>query len=300
MKNSNYIAIDWGTTHFRAYLLSSAGDKLKEFEDKKGCKSLKQEEFEPFLFELLQKWDLPVSIPIIACGMVGSLIGWYHMPYENIHIFSGFSCTKLAADQTNLNISIIHGLCQDQPHADVMRGEETQMAGFLASNPFYSGFLLMPGTHSKWALLKDGQIKSFYSFMTGELFSLLCQQSTLANLADDPFDFTINEFKDALQYMKTQSSYGLSSSLFHIRASSILEKEYMKSPYAFLSALLIKEEFLSMEKAYPHIKNIHMIGSKNISPFYDEMAKEFSYDCTCLDSEEMTIQGLQFIYHKEK
>ena len=54
-----------------------------------------------------------------------------------------------------------------------MRGEETQIAGALALLPDFDGVFCLPGTHSKWAHVSAGEVVSFQTYMTGELFALL-------------------------------------------------------------------------------------------------------------------------------
>jgi len=71
---------------------------------------------------------------------------------------------------------ILPGLKQDK-NPDVMRGEETQIAGFLAGNPDFDGVLCLPGTHTKWVHISAKEIVSFQTVMTGELFALLSQNS---------------------------------------------------------------------------------------------------------------------------
>ncbi|MGS0465992.1 2-dehydro-3-deoxygalactonokinase [Cobetia marina] len=60
-----------------------------------------------------------------------------------------------------------------------MRGEETQLAGLVAAQPGYSGAVCLPGTHAKWAQLENGSITGFTTFMSGELYKLLSQDSVL-------------------------------------------------------------------------------------------------------------------------
>ena len=90
-------------------------------------------------------------------------------------------CAPLGADRTcqrrpsgdpRLRCGSCPGLSQAAP-ADVMRGEETQIAGFLALNPGFDGVLCLPGTHTKWVRVSAGEVVSFQTFMTGELFALL-------------------------------------------------------------------------------------------------------------------------------
>ena len=67
---------------------------------------------------------------------------------------------------------------------DVIRGEETQIFGALG-NGSDNGQFILPGTHSKWALVENGQIVWFTTFMTGELFAVLCNHSILGSLMEE-------------------------------------------------------------------------------------------------------------------
>ena len=60
-----------------------------------------------------------------------------------------------------------------------MRGEETQLLGLRALLPGFSGLVVMPGTHSKWALLDGDRLTRFASAMTGEVFEVLKTHSVL-------------------------------------------------------------------------------------------------------------------------
>jgi 2-dehydro-3-deoxygalactonokinase len=83
-----------------------------------------------------------------------------------------------ATKDPRLRVSILPGLKQAVP-PDVMRGEETQIAGFLAAAPGFDGVLCLPGTHAKWVQISAEEVVSFRTFMTGELFDLLSTQSVL-------------------------------------------------------------------------------------------------------------------------
>ncbi|MEO0389126.1 MAG: 2-dehydro-3-deoxygalactonokinase [Pseudomonadota bacterium] len=88
----------------------------------------------------------------------------------------GFRRAK-AADP-RLRVFVLGGLSQTRP-ADVMRGEETQIAGHLALGGTRDGVVVLPGTHTNWVEIKDGAVFHFASFMTGELFALLAERSVL-------------------------------------------------------------------------------------------------------------------------
>jgi 2-dehydro-3-deoxygalactonokinase len=63
-----------------------------------------------------------------------------------------------------------------------MRGEETQLLGLMALGEVGERLVCMPGTHSKWVELAEGRIAAFRTYMTGEVFGLLCAHSILGRL----------------------------------------------------------------------------------------------------------------------
>jgi 2-dehydro-3-deoxygalactonokinase len=50
-----------------------------------------------------------------------------------------------------------------------MRGEETQLLGLITVRKLTNATVCIPGTHSKWAVVEDGAVESFKTFMTGWL-----------------------------------------------------------------------------------------------------------------------------------
>jgi 2-dehydro-3-deoxyphosphogalactonate aldolase len=80
---------------------------------------------------------------------------------------------------------IVPGVIQREGLANVMRGEETQILGALCLHPGLRARarLALPGTHSKWAELREGRITGFDTFMTGELYAVLRAHSILGRLA---------------------------------------------------------------------------------------------------------------------
>jgi 2-dehydro-3-deoxygalactonokinase len=71
--------------------------------------------------------------------------------------------------------------CRDSAGVpDVMRGEETQILGCGTE-----GTICLPGTHSKWAEVKNGRIERFSTFMTGEVYAVLRQHSILGRMMEE-------------------------------------------------------------------------------------------------------------------
>jgi 2-dehydro-3-deoxygalactonokinase len=174
-----YIAVDWGTTNRRAYAVKADGKVSGEFEDDRGLKSIPAGGFPAAAAEITARLG---DRPMLLAGMVGSNKGWREAPYV--------PCPAGAADlAANLlwiepgRIAIVPGVSQaGSAGADVMRGEEVQLLGAVASGLVGGeGLVCHPGTHAKWVLMEEGRIARFRTMMTGELFSMLSRHSILAD-----------------------------------------------------------------------------------------------------------------------
>jgi len=180
------IAIDWGTTSARAYRLDARGRILDEQSAPLGVQKVEPGEFPRALTALLGA-DVPERVPMIACGMIGSRQGWIEAPYRDCPAdFDGFAAALTPVPGTRL--WIVPGLvCRDADGVpDVMRGEETQILGALDDETWAQvapRVVVLPGTHSKWALVSGRTIQAFATFMTGELYAVLCEHSILGRLA---------------------------------------------------------------------------------------------------------------------
>ena len=76
------IAIDWGSSSFRAYLMSAEGQVLDEAASGDGIGSVAAGAYPATLKRLIGRWlDAHPSLPVIASGMVGSRHGWREAPY---------------------------------------------------------------------------------------------------------------------------------------------------------------------------------------------------------------------------
>ncbi len=160
------IALDWGTTNVRAALLDTDGIALETRHGESGVGHLDADGFAARFADLTNEWP---DLPAIACGMIGSRQGWREADY----LPCPTGVADLAAHLMVVNqLHIVPGLKVDvDVQRDVMRGEETQIAGLLARMPGFNGTIVMPGTHSKWVNVKDGVVTGFRTYMTGDLFA---------------------------------------------------------------------------------------------------------------------------------
>ncbi|MGB0497122.1 MAG: 2-dehydro-3-deoxygalactonokinase, partial [Rubricella sp.] len=148
MTAPGWIAVDWGTSSLRAWAMD--GDRvLDERRTDEGAGGLDPTGFERVLIGLIERWLGPQPVSVIACGMVGSRQGWAEAPYRKVPCEPLDGLMAVAGTDQRIRLSIVPGLSQEKP-ADVIRGEETQIAGFLSHHPDFDGVLCLPGTHTKW------------------------------------------------------------------------------------------------------------------------------------------------------
>ena len=132
----HWIAADWGTSSLRLWAMGRDGAVLARAASQDGMGGLSPERYEPILLSLAGHW-LPASpaqpVPVMICGMAGARQGWKEAAYRAVPCtpVSGGGMAAVATADTRIAVSIVPGLSQAIP-ADVMRGEETQLAGLVA------------------------------------------------------------------------------------------------------------------------------------------------------------------------
>lgn len=244
MSQPKLIALDWGSTRLRAFLLGDGGEVLQTRQSDAGAATLKgAEQYAGALAALVGDWraDHP-ALKLLACGMVGSQYGWREAPYVRCPA----DAAALAGQVLKLDdaVSIIPGLVDDAAQPDVMRGEETQIVGALALHPELAddACLVLPGTHSKWARVKAGRVTGFATHMTGELFALLRQHSVLNRLmpADGSSPASLEAFLKGVDAAKEEG--GLGHQLFAVRTLGLFKHLASEQLPDYLSGLLIGHE----------------------------------------------------------
>jgi 2-dehydro-3-deoxygalactonokinase len=293
----DWIAADWGTSHLRLWRMARAGAILGRTDSEMGMGRLSPAEFEPVLLGLLKN-DLPADghMTVICCGMAGSRQGWAearYLPVPNAppRISQG---THVQTEDASLSVHILPGLSQAAP-ADVMRGEETQIAGFLATEPGFDGVLCLPGTHCKWAHVSAGEVVSFRTFMTGELFAFLSGQSVLRHsVAATGFDR--ESFENAVAHAISRPQ-ALAGDLFALRAEALLVGLDATVARSRLSGLLIGVE-LAAARPYWLGRDIVIIGESSIAAAYQTALVAQGAAPRVVKAEEMTLNGLRAAYNE--
>ena len=292
---ADWIAVDWGTSNMRAWALRN-GAVLAEGHSDKGMGDLEPDEFEAALLEVIEPWLGTNRIPLVACGMVGAKQGWCEAAYASVPCPPvGQGAVRPDVNDARIDVAILPGLSQADP-ADVMRGEETQIAGYLAFDPEFDGVLCLPGTHTKWAQISAGEVVSFRTFMTGEMFALLSGQSVLRHSVGEGWDD--EAFAGAVSDAMARPE-ALANRFFSLRAEGLLADLTTEAATARLSGLLIGAE-LAAARPYWLGQKIVLIGAPKLSQHYAAALALQGAVTETADATQTTLAGLTAAYARLK
>ena len=283
-----FIAVDWGTTNRRAYLLDGDGKRTNEFEDHKGVLSIGDGGFPAAVAEIRDKLG---DKPLLLAGMIGSNRGWKEAPY--VPCPAGIGDIVKALVWAGEREAIVPGVSYiGEGRADVMRGEEVQLLGAVAADlADPDGLVCHPGTHNKWGLLRHGKIHEFRTVMTGELFSLLKEHSILSDLlqgAVEPNDV----FKEAARYAIDNEA--LSADLFAVRARVLLHQAKKGDATSYTSGLLIGTD-VRVGLSKPTGAQITAIGRPELTRLYAAAIHESGREVIERDGEQCFLAGIREI-----
>ena len=244
------IALDWGTSSLRAWLLGDDGAVLDSRTSADGIMQVTGGAYARVYIDSVGDWlAAHAGLPAIACGMVGSRSGWQETPYVTAPVAPKTLAEQLVPVATEHGpVHIVPGVSQPSSAkqlADVMRGEETQILGALSAEPGLaaSAWLVTPGTHSKWVDIRDARIAAFATYMTGELYATLTQHSILGRQAYDqpPADDT-QAFELGVTTARDAGPAGGLRTLFSARSRWLAGEITAAGTRDYLSGLLIGEE----------------------------------------------------------
>lgn len=280
-----FIAVDWGTTNRRAWLIDRRTGVVAACTDDKGLLSIAPNGFAIAAQDIRNRLG---DCPMLLAGMVGSDRGWHTVPYvpcpadfdaltRGIHWIGGHS------------VGIVPGVCQTGDQADVMRGEEVQALGAVALGAVDpDGLVCHPGTHTKWVRLHEGQISGFSTMMTGEIYSLLRKGSILAaQMQDEPAANA--SFEEGLE----QAARGarLLSALFRIRAHYVLEQSPIDGA-SYASGLMIGSDVRAGIASARPGQAIAVIGRKDLSELYAQAIDRAGFASRIIGDGDAFVAGM--------
>lgn len=278
-----FIAVDWGTTNRRAYLVERDGGHSEEFEDGKGILSVEPGKFEAAVKEIRDRLG---DRPMLLGGMIGSNRGWIEAPYVPCPVgLDDLARGLVRIDERTL---IVPGLSYSNERVDVMRGEEVQILGAAASGGIPRSCLVChPGTHNKWIRVRDGRIESFRTVMTGELFNLLRERSILSELLEGEAE-TGAAFRDGVK--RGLRGSGVTAELFEARAAFLLGRLGRSDGASFVSGLLIGEDVRVGLSETPDVPVVVM-GRPELTGLYGMALEAADVKSEEFDGEQAFIAG---------
>lgn len=264
---------------------------LKSWQQQNGAVDRKSY-YTDFLHRQIAEMQRQVSsslkgMPVVLSGMASSSIGLIELPYKKI---------PFRTDGTDLAIQHIHDnnnplliISGASTTDDVMRGEETKVVGAAASITAQELLIILPGTHAKHIRIRDGQVISFQTFMTGEFFSLLSNNSILAASIADDGAFDRESFISAV---KKSREIPLLEHSFKVRTNQLLKGFSPQSNYHYLSGLLIGEELKTLNPELP----VMLMGGSFHTQLYALACETLGIKITSMpDADEALIKGQQII-----
>lgn len=294
------IALDWGTTSLRAYLIDGDGKVREKKTALLGILKILDKNFDAAFEEICGAWlsNGPNAAPILASGMIGSRQGWCEAPYVPCPASIGQIAEKLIyVDAENGHrVHIVPGVSTENSAGvpDVIRGEETQIIGALTTDGSPKLFVL-PGTHSKWVSVRNNRIEHFATFMTGEVFAILCEHSILGRTMQGNAD-DAESFKRGFDYAMNESvnAAGLLQQLFSVRTLALFERMPGEALHAYLSGLLIGSETRGALEIFGAKNSITIVAEAALATRYQRALRCAFVTATVAD-ENVTPNGLSRI-----
>jgi len=281
------IAIDWGTTSFRAYRLDAQGTVIDRRSAPLGIMQIEAGRFAHALESQVADWLRAGEAPLVMSGMIGSRQGWAEASYVSCPA----GAVEIAQAMREVRWGsyrawIAPGLCSRDASGvpDVMRGEETQLIGVLDRLPV-PAWVCLPGTHSKWVEVHDGRVVRFSTHMTGEVFALLKEHSILGRMMSAaPVDATWFE----AGVRRSQDPGGLLHHVFGVRARGLFGEVPDTASAAYLSGILVGHELNAVRGADAAV---HLLGVPQLVELYARALAVLGRESIALDP-DAAVRGL--------
>ena len=285
------IAVDWGTSNFRAFRLDENGRILDRRSSPLGILRMGSAGFTEILRSQTAPWLHGGEKRILLCGMVGSRQGWVEAPYLPCPVgLADLAAAVVKIPFDGAEVLLVPGVAGTSSDGipEVMRGEETEAMGIMDTCNG-EGLVCFPGTHSKWIQLHDRKIASFITYMTGELYEALRTNTILKRtmVASAPF----NEAAFLRGIERSASSGGLLRHLFGVRTLTLMNQLDEETSPSYLSGLLIGHEVRS---AMPQPSLVHLVGAAGLCSYY-ELAIQKCGGTVTVEDEDAAARGLTAI-----
>jgi 2-dehydro-3-deoxygalactonokinase len=293
MNQAEYVAVDWGTSSFRLWLIDRAGGVLQERRSQEGMMAAAKLGFAAVLQSHLDAVGAASDLPVVICGMAGARQGWVEAGYIDTPAHLALILERaVPVPAQSRDIWILPGIAQRDPRApDVMRGEETQLLGALGVDAAGEAVVCIPGTHSKWARVSGGTVERFATFMTGELFSVVSRETILSHAVVGANEEDTEAFKSAV-IAAFETPALAANLLFRVRSSQLLYGSSPSSAREKISGTLIGLELAAGLAADQPKNGIMLVASGRLQVLYRLAFETLSVAVQSIDAEGAVRRGL--------
>ena len=308
-----FISCDWGTSSLRLRLVENETQNvLAEVMSQQGIAAIyalwKNNSSDRFLFyrTILSGGIKMLSaqcgyklddIALVISGMASSGIGMVELEYKMNPvntIGNDLLVHKIdSVDDFKHQMIIVSGV---KSSGDVMRGEETIIAGCEIKNIPDKQLFILPGTHSKHIIVKDGMITDFKTFMTGEIFDLLANKSILSGSVKRG-NSTSKEVDSSFETGVQHGAYkNILNSIFDVRTNMLFNKLSQNENYYYLSGLLIGAELKDI--LHSDYSTVTIVSDEKFLPLYSSALSilKINKNVQCIAADKALIKGQSTIY----
>lgn len=282
-----FVAVDWGTSRVRALLVED-GRILERSESPDGIGRLRTGQHRAVFDRHCGAWlAAEPALPVALVGMVGSREGWFPAPYANCPLGPGeIAAALLRVDlgEGRRGFVVPGALCEAAGSVDVMRGEETHLLGAGVAD----GLVCLPGTHCKWAEMREGRLARFATFMTGEMHALLREHSMIGRPATEPADPA--GFAEGLA--AAEGTGGLLHLLFGARAATVSGRLPAARLGPYLSGLLTGDEIAGAFRWFGTPAHVTIVADRPRADLYVEALAVRGIGTTIVGQDETLLAGL--------
>lgn len=288
------LACDWGTTNLRAWTMDAHGVVIAKRKFPLGVSRLLPGEAVSVFTDQVRPVLDAENTPAILCGMVGSALGWTTVPYHDCPSTLSDLAKAITKAPGAPDVRIVPGVrwAGFNDRGDVMRGEETQLFGWLAQHPEYvqgRHLVCHPGTHTKWMVVEDGRLTAFATAMTGELFAIL---RTHGVLATDSSPDDSEAFDEGLA--ASGDGAALAARLFTARARVVGGNAAPDTSASFLSGLLIGADVVATPTLLDGSQagDVVLLGDAQLCALYARALDSRGMRTRAFDGEAAAVAGL--------
>jgi 2-dehydro-3-deoxygalactonokinase len=287
------LAIDWGSTNRRVFVLAADGTVLETAQDSRGILAMDGTSFAAEAAAMRARWG---DLPMLCAGMVGSNRGWSDAGYVAAPASLAAIARKVHWVELG-RIAIVPGVSRDDSsRADVMRGEEVQLLGAAEAGLVGAdAWLCQPGTHAKWARLQQGSLTDFTTAMTGEIFAQLGKSGLLA----DGLDGEVHDGAAFREGVRAARGGDLLARLFGARAALVLGQRERADQASYVSGLLIGSDCdarLADDFAPARAEGVDVLASPGLGTLYLAALDELGCPARLVDSHAAFLAGITKIW----